>query len=74
MENFKEPAALLLAAGGASQVDSPEKLAAELSRLLADSKAREAMGLAARGAIAACRGATEKAAGLIETAMASLTQ
>jgi 3-deoxy-D-manno-octulosonic-acid transferase len=72
MENFKEPAALLLAAGGASQVDSPEKLAAELSRLLADSEAREAMGRAARGAIAARRGATEKAAGLIETAIASL--
>ncbi len=69
MENFKEPAALLLAAGGASQVDSPEKLAAELSRLLADSKAREAMGLAARGVIAARRGATVETAGLILAAV-----
>ncbi len=68
MENFAEPAALLLASGGAVEVDTTEELASELSRLLADANARGAMGRAARDVVQAHRGATEKTARLIEAA------
>lgn len=57
MHNFREPAALLLKAGGAIQVRGGAELAAALGRLLASEPDRRARGAAAWSAVAAHQGA-----------------
>ncbi len=57
MDNFRDPAHILLEAGGAVQVDSPDGLPDVLERLLGDREELQAMGRRARAAVEANRGA-----------------
>ncbi|MEQ1439260.1 lipid IV(A) 3-deoxy-D-manno-octulosonic acid transferase [Fontimonas sp. SYSU GA230001] len=67
MHNFVAARDLLLEAGGGLQIDAAG-LAAVLRSLLADTARREAMGSAARAAVAANRGACDRLLALIEAA------
>jgi 3-deoxy-D-manno-octulosonic-acid transferase len=60
MENFRELAALFLAAGAALQVHSPEDLGVAWIELYQDAARRERMGAAARALVERHRGATQK--------------
>lgn len=60
VDNFAEAAELLRAAGAIVDVSDVDTLAAALVQLLSDSEERRRMGLAARAAIIARRGATER--------------
>ncbi|MFP4172794.1 MAG: 3-deoxy-D-manno-octulosonic acid transferase [Candidatus Hydrogenedentota bacterium] len=57
MGNFRDPARILLEAGGAVQVNEPDALPNVLARLLGDCEERIAMGRRARAAVDANRGA-----------------
>ena len=65
MENFREVADLLLAAGGARQVSGAQELGEQLAALTADPAARAAMGERGRDIVRAHRGATARAAEFI---------
>ncbi len=62
MENFREPAEMLLAVRAALRVEGPEALAFGLKQILLDEGRREEMGRAAASAVASSRGATERTA------------
>ena len=60
MENFEQESQLLLAAGGARQVDSVDALAAALEGLLKDADARRLMGERAQAVVLAQRDMAER--------------
>jgi 3-deoxy-D-manno-octulosonic-acid transferase len=66
VERARESAALLLAAGAAEQVADADALARAVVAALADPGAARARGARARAALAAHRGASERAVALIE--------
>jgi 3-deoxy-D-manno-octulosonic-acid transferase len=70
VENFKESAEMLLAAGGAAQVADAAALEGLLSDLLGDAPRREEMGRRARAAIDARRGAAAKTIGVLKDVIA----
>jgi len=59
-ENFREPAGLLCAGGGALVVRDAGELASALSRLLADSDLRERLGAAGHAAVVSRHGAVQE--------------
>lgn len=65
MENFSTLARALVAHGGAIQVDGPEKLQAEIGRLLHDGAAAGALVQNARAVIATHTGATARTAAIV---------
>jgi len=67
MENFQEPAALLLSKNGAIQVKNEKELKLEVINLLENSKKREEIGEIARNILLAQQGATEKNFELIKS-------
>jgi len=60
MDNFREVASALVAAGGAFEVKDGAALAGEITHLLADAGARERAGNAGRGFVSAHAGATRR--------------
>jgi 3-deoxy-D-manno-octulosonic-acid transferase len=65
VHNFRDIAALLTGAGGATIVDDGGALAEAVARLLADPDGRRRMGMAAAAAVSASVGASERVAGAI---------
>lgn len=65
MKNFDDPAALLVADGGARQLPGPDALCGALDTLLADPPALQRMGTLARKTVLEQRGATERNVALI---------
>jgi 3-deoxy-D-manno-octulosonic-acid transferase len=64
--NFAEPAARLVALGGAIQVSDATELECTVVRLLADPEERQAMGQAARRFVLQQQGATERTLDLLD--------
>jgi 3-deoxy-D-manno-octulosonic-acid transferase len=64
--NFAEPAARLVALGGAIQVSDATELECTVLRLLADAEERQAMGQAARRFVLQQQGATERTLDLLD--------
>jgi 3-deoxy-D-manno-octulosonic-acid transferase len=68
VEHFAREAALLSEAGASVCVRDEAELASALASLLADDDRRARMGAAARGAVLALRGATERTLEALESA------
>ena len=69
MSNFPDPAAVLLAAKGAIQVPSPERLGETLAALLNDPEESARMAARGRDAILSERGAIERNVDLVEAVL-----
>lgn len=74
MRNFMDPARVLVGAGGAEQVTSPEELLPVLEDLLSNAGKREEMGERARTAVLANQGASERSLALLEEVLARQTR
>ena len=70
MFNFQETVEALREVGGAREVASAEELGHAVKELAADSRARRALGLAAREAILSRQGAARKSVELVRNALA----
>ncbi len=70
MFNFEDTAQALLESGGAREVASAEALAAVVSELASDARAREGLGQAARRAVISRQGAAERTVRAIRNALA----